>query len=125
MIKALKQNGIIYTAFKKGKGYEIKEGKYYNFLTKEELEKILNNINANVKIIDYFETFSSTKRPEKAIWANYTSDLYSCCDFARVFAFFYNVEESFKMIPDHFRSQSSAIFSLTFWSCKQSDVKDF
>ena len=71
MIKALKQNGIIYTAFKKGEGYEIKEGKYYNFLTKEELEKILNNINANVKIIDYFETFSSTKRPEKAIWANY------------------------------------------------------
>ena len=71
MVKALKTNGIIFTAFKKGEGYEIKEGKYYNFLTKEELEKVLSNINQNVKIIDYFETLSSTKRPEKVIWSNY------------------------------------------------------
>lgn len=71
MIKALKPNGVIFTAFKKGEGYEIKEGKYYNFLTKEELEKILNGINENIKIIDYFETLSSTKRPEKVIWSNY------------------------------------------------------
>lgn len=71
MIRALKPNGVIFTAFKKGDGYEIKEGKYYNFLTKEELEQILNNINQNIKIIDYFETLSSTKRPEKVIWSNY------------------------------------------------------
>lgn len=71
MIRALKPNGVIFTAFKKGEGYEIKEGKYYNFLTKEELEKILNGINKNIKIIDYFETLSSTKRPEKVIWSNY------------------------------------------------------
>lgn len=71
MIRALKPNGVIFTAFKKGNGYEIKEGKYYNFLTKEELEQILNNINQNIKIIDYFETLSSTKRPEKVIWSNY------------------------------------------------------
>lgn len=71
MIKALKPNGVIFTAFKKGEGYEIKEGKYYNFLTKEKLEKILNGINENIKIIDYFETLSSTKRPEKVIWSNY------------------------------------------------------
>ena len=31
MIKALKNNGIIYTSFKVGTGYEIKENKYYNF----------------------------------------------------------------------------------------------
>lgn len=71
MIRALKQNGVIFTAFKKGEGYEIKEGKYYNFLTKEELEKILNNLGQNTKIIDYFETLSSTKRPEKVVWSNY------------------------------------------------------
>lgn len=71
MVKALKTNGIIFTAFKNGEGYEIKEGKYYNFLTKEELEKVLSNINQNIKIVDYFETLSSTKRPEKVIWSNY------------------------------------------------------
>jgi len=71
MIRSLKPNGVIFTAFKKGEGYEIKEGKYYNFLTKEEMEKILNNLKQNANIIDYFETLSSTKRPEKVIWSNY------------------------------------------------------
>lgn len=71
MIKALKANGIIFTAFKKGEGYEIKDGKYYNFLTKEELESTLSKISKNVKIVDYFETLSSTKRPEKVVWSNY------------------------------------------------------
>lgn len=28
-------------------------------------------INQNIKIIDYFETLSSTKKIEKAIWSNY------------------------------------------------------
>ena len=36
MINALKPNGIIYTSFKNGSGYEIKDGKYYNYMTKEE-----------------------------------------------------------------------------------------
>lgn len=71
MITAVKPNGIIYASFKKGEGYEIKDGKYYNYLTIEELESILKKINPNVKIIDYYETLSSTKRPTKVIWANY------------------------------------------------------
>lgn len=71
MVKALKQNGIIYTAFKKGKGYEVKEGKYYNFLTREDLEIILDALDQNIKIIDYFETLSSTARPEKVVWSNF------------------------------------------------------
>lgn len=79
MIKALKTNGIIYTAFKKGKGYEIKEGKYYNFLTKEELTSILEEINKRnklnknekVELVDYFETLPSTKRKGTVIWSNY------------------------------------------------------
>ena len=55
MIKALKVNGIIYTSFKIGEGFEIKEGKYYNYLTKNEMIQILGNLNINVKLIDYFE----------------------------------------------------------------------
>ncbi len=73
MVGALKKNGIIYTCFKKGSGYEIKEGKYYNYITKEELEEILNKLNLNVDIIDYFETLPSTNRPgtNGTIWSNY------------------------------------------------------
>ena len=42
MISSLKVNGIIYTSFKIGTGYAIKEGKYYNYLTKDEMIQILN-----------------------------------------------------------------------------------
>lgn len=62
MIKAVKANGIIYASFKIGEGHEIKEGKYYNYVTKPKMEEVLNNISKNVKIIDYFETLPSTKR---------------------------------------------------------------
>lgn len=72
MINALKVNGVIYTSFKIGEGYEVKEGKYYNYLTKEEMELILNTISKNVKMIDYFETLPSTKRNAKGtIWGNF------------------------------------------------------
>lgn len=70
MIKALKQNGVIFVSFKKGTGYEIKEGKYYNFLVKEEFEKILENLNTNVKIIGYRENISNSKRPKASEWSN-------------------------------------------------------
>lgn len=72
MINALKVNGVIYTSFKIGEGYEIKEGKYYNYLTKTEMEQILSKISKNVKIIDYFETLPSTKRnAQNTIWGNF------------------------------------------------------
>lgn len=72
MINALKVNGIIYTSFKIGIGYEIKEGKYYNYLTKDEMIKILSKTTPNVKLIDYFETLPSTKRNAKGtIWGNF------------------------------------------------------
>ena len=72
MINALKVNGIIYTSFKIGEGFEIKEGKYYNYLTKNEMIKILQDLNRNVKLIDYFETLPSTKRIAKnTIWGNF------------------------------------------------------
>lgn len=72
MIKALKTNGIIYTSFKRGAGHEIKEEKYYNYLTKEEMKNILDEISEDVKIIEYFETLPSTKRKaEDTVWANF------------------------------------------------------
>lgn len=72
MINALKVNGIIYASFKLGTGYEIKEGKYYNYLTKNEMIKILNKMEKKVKLIDYFETYPSTKRISKnTVWANF------------------------------------------------------
>lgn len=72
MIKALKGNGIMYISFKKGVGYEIKEGKYYHYVTKEEMKKILGKINEKAKIIHYFETLPSTKREaSNIIWANF------------------------------------------------------
>ena len=72
MIKSLKDNGVIYTSFKIGTGYEIKEDIYYNYLTKEEMIQSLNKLDDNVKLIDYFETLPSTKRNAKnTIWGNF------------------------------------------------------
>lgn len=72
MIDALKVNGIIYTSFKIGDGYEVKDGKYYNYLTKREMVELLDKVGRNAKLIDYFETLPSTKREDKdTIWGNF------------------------------------------------------
>lgn len=72
MINALKTNGIIYTSFKIGTGYEVKEDKYYNYLTKNEMIQILNQLNKNIKLVEYFETLPSTKREAKnTVWGNF------------------------------------------------------
>lgn len=73
MIRALKEDGAIYTSFKKGNTFEIKESKYYNNITKEELESILKSIDKDIIITNYFETGSTTKRPgdNEVIWGNY------------------------------------------------------
>lgn len=72
MIRSLKVNGIIYTSFKIGTGYEIKEGKYYNYLTKDEMVQTLDKASKTVNLIDYFETLPSTKRKAKdTIWGNF------------------------------------------------------
>ena len=72
MINALKDGGVIYTSFKIGTGYEIKEGKYYNYITKDEMQEVLSKVNSSVNIIDYFETLPSTKRKAvNTIWGNF------------------------------------------------------
>ena len=68
----LKVNGIIYTSFKIGTGYEIKEGKYYNYLTKDEMIQTLNKTGKSVELVDYFETLPSTRRKaENTIGGNF------------------------------------------------------
>ena len=72
MINSLKVNGVIYTSFKIGVGYEIKEGKYYNYLTKDEMIQTLNKTSKSVELVDYFETLPSTRRKaENTIWGNF------------------------------------------------------
>lgn len=72
MLRSLKSGGVIYTSFKLGHGYEIKEGKYYNYITKEEMEDILKTLSIEAKLIDYFETKPSTKRiSPNTIWGNF------------------------------------------------------
>lgn len=71
MTKALKNEGIIYASFKKGTGTKIVDGKFYNNMTKEKFENILSSIGLNYEIKEYFETVSSTKRPENCTWANF------------------------------------------------------
>ncbi len=72
MINSLKVNGVIYTSFKIGVGYEIKEGKYYNYLTKDEMIQTLNKTSKSVELVDYFETLPSTRiKAENTIWGNF------------------------------------------------------
>ncbi len=72
MLEAIKEGGIIYTCFKKGDQEEIKEGKYYNYLTKEMLQRLLKEVDPKTQIIDYFESETATNvnRPSTT-WGNY------------------------------------------------------
>ena len=72
MITALKEDGVIYTCFKKGDKCEIQEGKYYNFMTRKLLEQMLREIEPKAKVVKYYEstTYKDVNRPS-ATWGNY------------------------------------------------------
>lgn len=78
MIDALKVGGIIYTSFKVGEGYMIKEGKYYRFLTKKEMIQLLEKTGKSVKLIDYFENEPLARRTSNSneTWGNYIIQKY-------------------------------------------------
>ena len=78
MIDALKVGGIIYASFKVGTGYMIKEGKYYNFLTKEKMMGLLEKTGKKVKLIDYFENSPIARRTPNSneTWGNYIIQKY-------------------------------------------------
>ena len=72
MIKAIKENGIIFISFKVGDCEIIQDGKYYNYITKEILEDILKNNNINGELVNYYEskTYKNIDRPN-TVWGNY------------------------------------------------------
>ena len=72
MIKALKEDGVIFTSFKIGNKQVVQDGKYYNYITKEMLEELLRQIDPDTKIVGYHEsgTCKNVDRPT-AMWGSY------------------------------------------------------
>lgn len=76
MVKALKNEGVMYISFKKGTGTKIIDGKFFNFMTKGKFKNILSNLDLNYDIMEYFETTSNSNLSEKCIWANFIIKFY-------------------------------------------------
>ncbi len=72
MIKALKEDGVIYTSFLVGNQEISQNGKYYNFMTKVLFEEILSQADSKSEVVDYYEsgTCKNVDRPETT-WGNY------------------------------------------------------
>ncbi len=72
MLRAIKDNGVIYTCFKIGDKEVIQEGKYYNYLTRSIFEELLRQADPNARLEDYYEsgTVANVNRPT-ASWGNY------------------------------------------------------
>lgn len=73
MVAALKFDGIIYTCFKYGSDFEIKEGKYYNYMTPEEFIGVLKEFVPNAELIDSYsnETYTGTVGKRSSYWINF------------------------------------------------------
>lgn len=73
MVKALKVGGIIYTCFKNGSGFEIKEGKYYNYMTPEEFIGVLKEFVPNAELIDFYDnkTYQGAVGKSTSNWINF------------------------------------------------------
>ena len=67
---ALKNNGILYISLKNGFGEEIKDGRYFNYLTYSEFMDIIKDINS-FEEVDFFETNSSVNKDEDKVWNNF------------------------------------------------------
>ena len=71
MVKAIKNNGVMYISFKKGNGTKIVAGRFFNYMTKEKFENILSNMSLNYEILEYFEAISNKNLPEESVWVNF------------------------------------------------------
>lgn len=73
MVDSLKVGGIFYTCFKNGSGFEIKEGKYYNYMTPEEFIGVLKEFIPNTELIDSYsnETYKGTVGKSSSNWINF------------------------------------------------------
>lgn len=70
MIRALKEEGIIYISFKDGIGEELKDGRYFMYYTENQFEEIINLFD-KIEILDKYITYSSTNPNEERKWNNY------------------------------------------------------
>ena len=70
MRNALKNDGIIYISMKDGNNEEIdNKQRYYNYLTKENMLLLINDI--NLKLLDYISTKSVSNPNESRCWSSY------------------------------------------------------
>lgn len=71
MINALKVDGVIYISFKLGTGSKVIEGRYFNYMTMEEIIDLINSVSKNVEVIDHFESLPTLERNMPGIiWEN-------------------------------------------------------
>lgn len=71
MINALKVDGVIYISFKLGTGSKVIEGRYFNYMTMEEIIDLINSVSKNVEVIDHFESLPTLERNMPGIiWKN-------------------------------------------------------
>ena len=70
LIRALKEEGIIYISFKNGIGEELKDGRYFMYYTENQFEEIINLFD-KIEILDKYITYSITNPNEERKWNNY------------------------------------------------------
>ena len=71
MINTLKVDGVIYISFKLGTGSKVIEGRYFNYMTMEEIIDLINSVSKNVEVIDHFESLPTLERNMPGIiWEN-------------------------------------------------------
>ena len=73
MVDSLKVGGIIYTCFNNGSSFEIKEVKYYNYMTPEEFIGVLKEFVPNAELIESYsnETYNGTVGKRSSNWINF------------------------------------------------------
>ncbi len=67
---SLKDKGIFYTCFKNGSGEEINNGRYFNYLTKDEFIDLIESTK-KFKLLSFYQTNSSTNINEEKLWNNF------------------------------------------------------
>lgn len=67
---SLKDKGIFYTCFKNGSGEEINNGRYFNYLTKDEFIELIESTK-KFKVLSFYQTNSSTNVNEEKLWNNF------------------------------------------------------
>lgn len=70
MSRALKPGGVMYISFKVGLDHIVREGKYYNLMTKQEMLKLLENF-PELELYAHSESAPRSGRPGQETWGNF------------------------------------------------------